>query len=64
VPTGYAESIDPQQTQASIPPTTANLAVVPHAAGSGLAVTEWALFAIIVFAAIAGASFFLFFKIR
>jgi hypothetical protein len=64
VPTGYAESIDPQQTQASIPPTTANLAVVPHAAGSGSGLNEWALFAIIVFAAIAGASFFLFFKIR
>jgi hypothetical protein len=64
VPTGYAESIDPQQTQASIPPTNANVIVVPHATGSGSGITEWALFAIIVFAAIAGASFFLFFKIR
>jgi hypothetical protein len=63
-PTGYGESIDPQQTQASIPPTNANLAEVPHNTGSGLALPEWALFAIVVFAVIAGTSLFLFFKIR
>ncbi len=64
VPTAYSESIDPQQTQASIPPTNANLAVVPHPTGSGSPLSEWALFAIVVFALIAGTSFFLFFKVR
>ena len=64
VPTSYSDSIDPQQTQASIPPTNANLAVVPHATGSGSPLTQWALLAIVLFAVIAGTSFFLFFKIR
>jgi len=64
VPTAYSESIDPQQTQASIPPINANLAVVPHPSGSGSPLSEWALIAIVVFALIAGTSFFLFFKVR
>jgi hypothetical protein len=38
--------------------------VVPHATGSGSPLTQWALLAIVLFAVIAGTSFFLFFKIR
>ncbi|MGD1052481.1 MAG: hypothetical protein ABR950_01505 [Candidatus Dormibacteria bacterium] len=64
VPTKYAESIDPQQTQASIPPTNANLTVVPHPHGGGSPLVDWLLLAIGVFAVLAGTSFFLFFKIR
>lgn len=64
VPTSYAESIDPQQTQASIPPTNANVAVVARPTGGGSPISQWALFAIVVFAVTAGTSFFLFFKIR
>jgi hypothetical protein len=64
VPTGYAESIDPQQTQASIPPTNANVVEVPRHTGGGSPFAEWMLFAIVVFAVLAGTSFFLFFKIR
>jgi len=64
VPTKYSESIDPQQTQASIPATNADQAIVPrpHSGGSGFA--EWMLLAIVGFAVLAGTSFFLFFKIR
>ena len=64
VPTKYAESIDPQQTQGSIPPTTAGEAVVPNPHAGGSAFAEWILFTIVVCAVIAGTSFFLFFKIR
>jgi len=64
VPTSYAESIDPEQTQASIPPTNANVAVVARPTGGGSPISQWALFAIVVFAVTAGTSFFLFFKIR
>ena len=64
VPTSYAESIDPEQTQASIPPTNANVAVVSRPTGSGSPISQWALLAIVVFAVTAGTGFFLFFKIR
>ena len=64
VPTKYAESIDPQQTQGSIPPTNAGEAIVPNPHSGGSAFAEWILFSIVVCAVIAGTSFFLFFKIR
>ena len=64
VPTTYSDSIDPQQTQASIPLTNANLGEVPLHTGGGSSFAEWMLFAIVVCAVVAGASFFLFFKIR
>ena len=64
VPTSYAESIDPQQTQASIPPTNADLTVAPQTTGGGSPIPQWAFLAIVVFALVAGTSFFLFFKIR
>ena len=64
VPTSYSDSIDPQQTQASIPPTNASLGAVPRHTGGGSLFSEWILFAIVVCAVVAGASFFLFFKIR
>jgi hypothetical protein len=64
VPTTYSDSIDPQQTQASIPLTNANLGEVPLHTGGGSSFAEWMLFAIVVCAVVAGASFFFFFKIR
>ena len=64
VPTSYSDSIDPQQTQASIPPTNASLGEVPRHTGGGSLFSEWIIFAIVVCAVVAGASFFLFFKIR
>jgi hypothetical protein len=64
VPTKYSESIDPQQTQASIPATNADQAIVPRPHAGGSAFADWMLFAIVGFAVLAGASFFLFFKIR
>ena len=64
VPTSYSDSIDPQQTQASIPLTNANLGEVPLHTGGGSSFAEWMLFAIVVCAVVAGASIFFFFKIR
>ncbi|MGD0448076.1 MAG: hypothetical protein ABSB36_05590 [Candidatus Dormibacteria bacterium] len=64
VPTKYAEGIDPQQTQGSIPLTNAGQAVVPNPHAGGGAFAEWMIFAIVVLAVLAGTSFFLFFKIR
>ncbi len=64
VPTPYLEQIDPDQTAPSIPPTTSNTTVTPHPNGSGSPLLELALLGIVVFAVIAGTSFFLFFRIR
>ena len=64
VPTPYAEQIDPDQTAPSIPPTTSNTTVTPHPNGGGSPLLELALLGIVVFAVIAGTSFFLFFRIR
>ena len=64
VPTPYAESIDPDQLTPSIPATSANTTVAPHPNGSASPLVELALLGIVVFAVIAGTSFFLFFRIR
>ena len=64
VPTPYAEQIDPNQTAPSIPATSSNTTVTPHPNGSGSPLLELALLGIVVFAVIAGTSFFLFFRIR
>lgn len=64
VPTPYGEAINPDQTAPSIPATSANTAVTPHPNGGGSPLVEVALLGIVVFAVIAGASFFLFFRIR
>ncbi len=64
VPTPYAELIDPDQLTPSIPATSANTTVAPHPNGSASPLVELALLGIVVFAVIAGTSFFLFFRIR
>ena len=64
VPTPYAESIDPQQVQASIPATITNGGIAPGPSQGGSTLPEWALAGTLVFAAVAGACFFLFFRIR
>jgi len=64
VPTPYGEAINPDQTVPSIPATSANMTVTPHPNGGGSPLVEVALLGIVVFAVIAGTSFFLFFRIR
>jgi hypothetical protein len=63
-PTPYAEKIDTQQSEQTIPPSTSSLAVTPHPTGGGSPLPEWALLGMVVCAVIAGTSFFLFFRIR
>jgi hypothetical protein len=60
VPTPYAESIDPQQVQASIPATITNGGIAPGPSQGGSTLPEWALAGTLVFAVVAGACFFLF----
>ena len=64
MPTPYAESIDPQQVQASIPATITNGGIAPRPSQSGSTLPEWALAGTLVFAVAAGACFFLFLRIR
>ncbi len=63
-PTPYAEQIDPQQSLPTIAPISVNAGITPHPSGGGSQLPEFALLGIVVFAVLAGTSFFLFFRVR
>jgi hypothetical protein len=63
-PTPYAEAIVPATTDPGLPAQHSSIEIAPNPSGDGSSLPEYAILAMVVLAVIAGASFFLFFRLR